>query len=306
MARIRGFALSILIASALFLGAANSVNPSEAKQGNPARTKAQNEHAPTSKITAPAQQPNPEATADHRQPETYNYYGNFNYVPPGTAVPRGFWSKNANVIAGLSTVFVAIFTGALVLTSCLQWCAIKGQAEIANNMLLQGEKAERAWIDFDVTTPIQGDGFQDLIGIRESLPVPDGVVLRLRIRYRWVNGGKTMGRAIDGRVRFVCIDPNTLPAEPNYGVATEAFPPFLVLPTARITLQPLYLMLNTQDIRQLFAGDRVLMVQGFLDYFDIFDDPHLTRICMFMRFPGVWPAPVGFRLGGPKSYNLHT
>jgi hypothetical protein len=131
---------------ALLLIATTSSNPSEGNQGPKTGTKAENENDPTSKMAALTKEPNPDTTPNHSEAETYNYYGNFNYIPP-TSTPKGFWANYSIVVTGLSTIFVAIFTGVLIVTSLLQWCAISRQANIAERTLTQ---LERAWVIIEI------------------------------------------------------------------------------------------------------------------------------------------------------------
>jgi hypothetical protein len=102
----------ILIASGLLLSAANTGVPSNKETV----AKAEGEYTPSTPISSHTEE------------------------PKNSSAPEGFWTRFAPITAGLSAVLVAIFTGALVFTSWLQWRAIGRQADIAENLLTYAER----------------------------------------------------------------------------------------------------------------------------------------------------------------------
>jgi hypothetical protein len=66
----------------------------------------------------------PSSSTDQPPPATYNYYGTFNVIPKSNPDPS---TRNHD---SRSETLVTAFTGALVLTSLLQWCTIRRQAKI--------------------------------------------------------------------------------------------------------------------------------------------------------------------------------
>ncbi len=180
--------------------------------------------------------------------------------------------------------------------------AIKRQTEIA-------AVAERAWIAFDLA-PNQIVGMEQLVFWRgnsqQFTPQMGTLVHALTTNHSFVNGGKTIGRVKGGTVKFICINPDNLPAEPNYsGPGGLTVPEFLILPHTPI-VGSAYLVLNGQEILDLFNGDRALVVYGFISYDDILGDPHESRFCLICRFPRAWPVPIAFLFGGPSAYNRYT
>ena len=129
-----------------------------------------------------SQQPNPKPTADDRAPVTYNYYGDFKYIPTKAPAPAGFWERNSALISGISTISVAIFTGALVLTSFLQWKAIGRQASIAESTLAE---SSRPWV------------YPEFTVVSDGLSYPNGVA-RIVLRVTLRNTGHSV--AVDTRI----------------------------------------------------------------------------------------------------------
>ena len=79
---MRGPYLLILIAWALLLsGATNSVTNSPNRRCE-SKSTAENKYPPSTPPTPSfSNQRNPDDASNHGKRETYNYYGNFNYVP---------------------------------------------------------------------------------------------------------------------------------------------------------------------------------------------------------------------------------
>jgi len=130
-------------AVALVLFVAKVAEPKDAKQRVQSAIKTAAKNNPSEPRSVNAEQPTPNTTADRGGSATYNYCGDFKYIPIKTPAAEGLWARNSALIAGLSTIFVAIFTGALVVTSCLQWRAINKQAEIAEATLTE---TSRPWV----------------------------------------------------------------------------------------------------------------------------------------------------------------
>jgi len=150
-------AVFVVAIAAFLMSAAGIGKSSDAKQGSTGTTEAESKHAPNAPVRAHADQPNQDTTTDQRESQTYNYYGDFNYIPPKAAIPESFWTKHNAVVSGISAIFVALFTGALVVTSYRQWnvakdtaAAAKESADAMNaaNALAEANAiaAERPWI----------------------------------------------------------------------------------------------------------------------------------------------------------------
>ena len=115
MARVRGFALLILVASPLLLGAAGNVNVDPHSKHDAGKVEADNRKyaASSSPIAATVKQTIANTTDKHAAGVTYNYNGTFKYVAPANP-PEEFWKPAGEVAIVLSTILLAVFTGLLV------------------------------------------------------------------------------------------------------------------------------------------------------------------------------------------------
>jgi hypothetical protein len=127
MKLLRRLSTLILIVSALLLSAASADRLETGHDSQPpkAKTKTGDKYSAPEPVSPHAEKPNPYPPTDKRDSETYNYYGHFSYVPPAITVSVGSdpWTIAA-------TILLTIFTGALVVTSFLQWWAIGRQADL--------------------------------------------------------------------------------------------------------------------------------------------------------------------------------
>src|SRR5216683_2109855 len=113
----------ILIASASLPSAARNA---EIIAGEPA-AKTQQKNNPGSDIAATDNQLNPNA--------------------PASPTPKRFWDQHATAVQGLTAILLAVFTGALVVTSLWQWRAIKEQAKTAEYTLIE---QSRPWVSTEI------------------------------------------------------------------------------------------------------------------------------------------------------------
>jgi len=113
--------LSLAFLLVCLLASAQVGRPEEEIQHTAAATQTAREDQPRNPGAAFAQQkPNPKPGADIDQTKTYNYYGNFNYVPPKASAEENVWVRNRAEIEGVSAIVVALFTIALFVVAALQ------------------------------------------------------------------------------------------------------------------------------------------------------------------------------------------
>jgi hypothetical protein len=89
-----------------------TLRATENQEPVPQRT-SENQNNPSQPQSMHPHQPTAQATTEHRDANTYNYYGRFRYIPPRVVVPESRLSTG-------STVLVAVFTFFLVVATLLQ------------------------------------------------------------------------------------------------------------------------------------------------------------------------------------------
>ncbi len=192
-------------------------------------------------------------------------------------------------------------------------------AHVAETQLRQ---AERGWVAFEVVG-MQGAEyiFSRLRRLHPRLREPDDSttveIIRLRIQYRFNNGGRTPVRLISGSVEFVSRDPRTLPVEPVYADDQETSES--LLSPGNSATNSLVLQMFPPRFEAFVLGREALIIFGFVKYRDIVASgeaaEHETRFRMECHFPGFVQEPNGdisaagpiyFASNGPEAYNRYT
>ena len=282
MKRSKPLSALILIALALLLSGAKSGNPTEVNKGSHTRTETKNKHAPSDPTSA-IEQPNPSPTGDHRPPETYNYYGNFNYIPHNTPAEEGFWDTYRAAIAGISAILVALFTGALVITSRLQWKVGKQSADAAT------ESSRVAALSLELTQRTQVQFNNVAFSVEDTVPT--------HMSYWLKNTGHSVAhiKTRDAKLVFSAKAPASLydPQAPHPACGD----PDIAAPGPDQSFGGV-LSLEPDMVAVVSGGDSVvdrLWLHGYATYYDIFDKFHVTVWCHYW-IPGVsfLQNPAGF------------
>lgn len=309
----------ILIASALLLSAASNVTaegPSEPNQ----RSKTQPSPQAYSQIASPTMtatlQPTATPTAQAGATYTYNEYKQ--------SSPWGDLPTWLEAIATIGLVVFAFWQMDFVRRSTdsmeAATTAAGKAADTAERALIH---AERAWLAFEVVD-IQGlDHVRARIErllplLREPADSPTIEIIKIRVRYRLNNCGRTPARLIAGDIQFVCANPTSLPQKPAYP-HTET--PESLMPPGLSATNSKTIDLYPPGFEQFVEGRENLIIFGYVRYRDVVGDPrqepitHETRFRMECRFPGyvragdgkvVFAEPWYFQYTGPEAYNRYT
>ena len=172
----------------------------------------------------------------------------------------------------------------------------------------QKKQTDRASLSI-VRTKHEENWLDELLAFRDNLEKLDDLteILTISAHYIVFNSGKTPARVTSATVNFVCEDPATLPDKPDYNIpnVSERQTEFL-LPPSREFRGTVGAALGAPTIRELFGGDRALIIYGFMNYTDVLNRQHETRYCFICKFPRFWPAPMVFNPSGKPNYILYT
>jgi hypothetical protein len=144
--------------------------------------------------SADPDQPTAQATTEHRDGNTYNYYGRFRYIPPRVVVPE-------NRLSTGSTVLVAVFTGFLAVATLLQ-------ALILQETFISEHRPR--------------------LGIRRIalLNIPEEMhqqITPVEVHLRLINRGGSAAKVIEGNVTFTVDKPSR---EGSLAPRETILPPF--------------------------------------------------------------------------------
>jgi hypothetical protein len=218
--------------------------------------------------------------------------------------------------ATVAELIMVGITAAYVIVAFFTLLAIKGQGDIAEKQarlaksaIIATSHSERAWIGYEFE---EMEGIEKIGNIRskwnefKSLDT-SSLFIVVTAKGVLLNSGKTPAKILKGVLKLDCIDPLQLPEEPNYTTPAPDTAVFIIAPN-RPSAFTAPLAMNYQSLADWFVGNRALVLYGFIRYQDVLPEPeeHESRFCMISQFPRVWPAPVGFRFGGPPAYNRYT
>jgi hypothetical protein len=278
----KGLAL-VLLATALLMGAGLQSEPRDTA------AKTQNYYSESSQPAKPTpighDQPRTETPANPREHETYNYYGNFNFIPPTTptAKTKDFWVSNKDAIAGLSAILLAIFTGGLWLTSIWQWRAIGRQANIADKTLMLQFRPQlivRNVVLTSVTEQPSGETYM----LRRGYPVmgqfyvanvgdSPARITESFCMIEWRKGGLPMRRPYEGENGNNPVGGILNAGETRTGVFTSERP---------LDVDPLEIF-NTLAVGHLRQYDLALYVMGWVEYADDLGFVRRTAFCRWLN-----------------------
>ena len=125
--------LVLLLATAFLLCAAKIGDPRNEKRGNQTRTQTENKKPSSAPVATFAELPHPHESASHSAGETYNYYGDFNYIPQQT--DEGFWTKHGTAVAGITAILITLLTAGLVYVGKQAANAAQSSADAARDQL---------------------------------------------------------------------------------------------------------------------------------------------------------------------------
>jgi len=221
------------------------------------------------------------------------------------------------IFAGWQMVFLRRSTKSMEIATQ----AAREAADTAERALVH---AERAWLAFEVVDIQGGEDVRARIErllptLREPADSLTVDIIRMRIRYRFNNCGRTPARLIAGDIQFVCANPTRLNQEPVYQ-HTESMPESL-MPPGLSAINSKTVNLYPPRFEQFVKNSENLIIFGYVRYRDVVGDPrqepvtHETRFRMECRFPGYVRAPDGkvvfagpwyFQYAGPNAYNRYT
>jgi hypothetical protein len=227
-----------------------------------------------------------------------------------------------------------------------QWAAIKEQAKIANDALVENRKAadaakdaakaamrnadvaekqlhctERPWIAFEPTKILGTKSIVDRIkrlhpSLQEPPDSPTVEIIQISVQYRFNNCGRTPARLVWGDVQLICADPKSLPSEPFYRFIPT---PESLLPPGRSAINSLTVPLFPPAFEKFVRGRESLILIGFVQYRDVIGEadgpPHESRFRMECDFPGYdisggkevsFAGPFYFASAGNERYNRYT
>jgi hypothetical protein len=181
-----------VITSALFAKSLKAA-PDETFISNKASADKNN---PCEPVPLNPKQQDPSATSNHGNGNTYNYYGRFRYIPPASRVVVS--ESRASI---WSAVLLAAFTGALVVTSALQWLNLQ-EAYLSEH--------------------------RPRLGIRRIalLNIPEEMhqqITPVEIHLRLINRGGSAAKVIEGNVTVTVDKPST---EGGLAPRETILPPF--------------------------------------------------------------------------------
>ncbi len=184
--------------------------------------------------------------------------------------------------------------------------AAKQSAETATQAWDSAKRIDRAWVmvdrlDIPVFVPLPEAG------------TPPPPVLAV---HSYTNYGKTPAFIVEVGYRFVTL-PNlaALSPEPNYRNPNAPVPLVPPKPDLGIPLLPNKStnpiaapvepssLLTQPEINNIDKGEVVLYAYGFIEYRDVFDDPHETRWGYLFVVPAGFSTYRGWQMAGPDAYN---
>jgi hypothetical protein len=271
----------IPIVLALFLSGAKSLQASNPNRHTHAENQDNDKYNGGAPITTVNEQPSLDSATDSNKAESYNYYGTFNVFPKAGS----FWTRHHDLIEGLSAIFVALFTGALVVTSIYQWKVAKQSAdaatENAKTAVIQMQRGQRAFVFLK-----RFDAIRILDPTRQT-------IVSYRFTAIWENTGVTPTNNMTSHSNVIW--PATpIPNGYDFVAIGDTTPIQLVLrPHAEFGGFPLYVPL--QVLLDVLHGERQLYFYGWALYRGVFDGTpeHRTRFC--------WQIPAIF--GDPANVN---
>lgn len=280
--------LLVIIVCALLLSSAEIGGPSDEVKHAETAAEAGNKDRPSQPRTVPnEQQPAPHSSADVNKVETYNYYGDFNYVSAKAPAKENIWVRNSAAISGISTIVVAFFTGALFITSWKQWQATKLQAEIAQKTLT---------------------GIERPLVLLHSIAVQNSLKT-LTLQF------ENVGRTPAFIRKLVCTHTtrtDDLPSIPTYPEA-PAFPPWGILVNGKPS-SPFIVnwdqqhQISDDQLLQIRAGTLKYYVFGYIDYADGAGNQHRAGFANVFRPTPYTTFPIQgtFDVVNSAAYNYST
>ena len=129
MMPLKRWSILVLTASTLLFVIASSAAPRDPEPRRRGAASADVEYNPSTPARAPHNESGPTGDAHHPKSQTYNYYGDFRYIPQNS--DSNVWSVISQATSIISAALVAIFTLALVVVSYRQWSVAKITADAA-------------------------------------------------------------------------------------------------------------------------------------------------------------------------------
>jgi hypothetical protein len=123
----------VLLAAVFLLCGANNGDPRNEVQGDQTATSTERKNTPSGPVATLTDQPHPIPTARKDDGETYNYHGNFNYIPDKTE--EGYLSEHATAIGSITAILIVILTGGSVYVGKKAADAARSSADAARDQL---------------------------------------------------------------------------------------------------------------------------------------------------------------------------